>query len=388
MISKLRFSFALVLVLTGVISSCKKKEEVTTTERAVTITDESWTVADFGVIESGPSISGTLRPKRQATIRSQIGGAILAMYAEQGQAVGTGQVLATIDDRSLAEAVASAQSALQTARTSLSLSRREEERLETLVKAGAVAQRDVEAARRNTVTAQGQVAAAESQLSAAQKQMSYTRLTSPMGGKISEKTVNTGDIVQPGTAIYTVVDPSSMQLEAFVPADQLSEVRVGVPVQFSITGFPNQTFTGTVTRVNPSVDPATRQVRIYVEIPNTAGVLLGELFAEGRVASRTRTVLALPESAIDRRMVSPQVVRVKHGKTERVTVTLGPTDPATNTVQIVSGINRGDTILTGAALAITPGTEVRLAPPKGAAQPQPQRDTTMRDSLRADTTRR
>ncbi|HET6511138.1 MAG TPA: efflux RND transporter periplasmic adaptor subunit [Candidatus Kapabacteria bacterium] len=378
-----RFFITAVLLL---LASCGKKEEVTTTETSVSITSESWTVADFGVLETGPAISGTLKPKRQATIRSQIGGAILAMYAEQGQAVGTGQTLATIDDRSLTEAVTSAQSAVSTARSSLTLAQREEERLETLVKAGAVAQRDVEAARRNTINAQGQLSAAQSQLSAAQKQLSYTRLTSPMSGKISEKLASTGDIVQPGAAIYTVVDPSSMQLEAFVSADQLGEVRIGVPVQFQITGYPGQTFTGTVTRINPSVDPATRQVRIYVEIPNTSGVLLGELFAEGRVASRIKTVLTVPESAIDRRMVSPTVMRVKQGKTERVAVTLGPTDPATSSVQILTGVERGDTILLGAALAMTPGSSVRLTPKHGTQQ-QPV-DTTRRDSTMVDTSRR
>jgi RND family efflux transporter MFP subunit len=360
MISLPMRSTLLLLLICFLLIGCGKKEEVTTTERSVTISSESWSVADLGVLESGPAISGTLSPKRKATIRAQIGGAILQTYAEQGQSVGAGQVLATLDDRSLADMVASAQSAISTARSSLQLAQREESRLETLVKAGAVAQRDVEAARRNTINAQGQLAAAQSQLSAAQKQLSYTRLTSPMSGKISEKLISSGDIVQPGTAIYTVVDPSSMQLEAFVPADKLSEVRVGVPVQFRITGYANQVFTGTVTRINPSVDPATRQVRIYVEIPNTSGVLLGDLFAEGRVASRQSTVLTVPESAVDRRMASPTVMRVKQGRTERVTVVLGASDPQTNTVQIVSGVEIGDTVLTGAALSLTPGSAVRL----------------------------
>lgn len=359
--------------------SCGKKK-VATTERVVTISSESWTVADLGLIESGPAISGTLMPKRKATIRAQMGGAILQMAAEQGQAVSAGQTLAIIDDRSLTDAVSSAQSAVSTARSSLTIAQREEARLETLLKAGAVAQRDVEAARRNTVSAQGQLSQAQSQLATAQKQLSYTRLTSPMSGKISEKTVSTGDIVQAGAAVYTVVDPSSMQLEAFVPADQLSEVRVGVPVQFRITGYAAQIFTGTVTRINPSVDPATRQVRIYVEIPNTSGVLLGDLFAEGRVASRLKTVLIVPESAVDRRMVSPTVLRLKHGRTERVPVTLGASDPNTNSVQVLTGIARGDTVLTGAALSLTPGSAVRVTPRKGAQAV----DTVRRDTIRTD----
>ena len=209
-----------------------------------------------------------------------------------------------------------------------------------------------------------------------------------MSGKISEKTVSTGDIVQPGTAIYTVVDPSSMQLEAFVPADQLGEVRVGVPVQFRITGYANQIFTGSVVRINPSVDPATRQVRIYVEIPNTSGVLLGDLFAEGRVASRTRTVLTVPESAIDRRMASPTMLRIKQGKAERVAVTLGATDPNTNTVQVLTGVEVGDTVLTGAALSLTPGSAVRVTSKQDTQQPIDTTKRTDTSRVAIDTSRR
>jgi len=355
-----RLLFLLIISSSLFLSACKKKQTTTTTERTVAISKESFVVLQPGALESGPAISGTLTPKKEATIRAQIGGSVLQTFAEQGQFVKAGEVLATLDDRSLTDAVQSAQSAVTTARSNLTLSKREEDRLEALVKAGAVAQRDVEAARRNTVTAQGQLSQAEAQLAAAQKQLSYTRITAPMSGKVSEKTISTGDVIQPGTALYTVVDPSSLQLEAFVPADQLSEVRIGVPVQFRVTGYQDQTFTGTVTRINPSVDPTTRQVRIYVEIPNTSGTLLGDLYAEGRVASKLKTALVLPEAAIDRHMVSPSVLRLNQGKVERVIVTLGAVDEQNNRVQILTGVNSGDTILLGAAQSITPGTSVTV----------------------------
>jgi multidrug efflux pump subunit AcrA (membrane-fusion protein) len=94
--------------------------------------------------------------------------------------------------------------------------------------------------------------------------------------------VSAGDVVSPGGALFTVVNPASMRLEASVPASQLTSIRVGLPVEFSVTGYPNRLFGGRITRVSPTADPTTRQVRIVATIPNAGNTLVGGLFAEGR----------------------------------------------------------------------------------------------------------
>jgi multidrug efflux pump subunit AcrA (membrane-fusion protein) len=137
-------------------------------------------------------------------------------------------------------------------------------------------------------------------------------------------------------------------------------VRVNAPVRFSVSGYPGRTFTGTVERINPTADPATRQVRIYVSIPNEGSTLVAGLFAQGRVASETRTALLAPESAVDQRGVTPMVVRLKGGRAERVPVQLGLRDEAKGSYEIVSGLAAGDTLLVGAAQGITPGTPVKV----------------------------
>jgi RND family efflux transporter MFP subunit len=160
-----------------------------------------------------------------------------------------------------------------------------------------------------------------------------------------------------------VVDPSSMRLEASVPADQLSMVRVGVPVSFTITGYPDRQFLGRVTRINPTADPATRQVRIYVSIPNSGRTLVGGLFANGRIAATAHNGIAAPISAVDMRGTTPTVVRIKNGKADRVQVQLGIRDEGSERIEILSGVQSGDTLLLGAAQGITPGTPVRVSNP-------------------------
>jgi membrane fusion protein (multidrug efflux system) len=323
---------------------------------------EDTAVVARGSLQSGPSLTGTLTAERQAMIRAQIAGSVLAVTAEPGQPVRKGQSLARLDSAALTDAYNSARSAVTSARNNVNVATREEARQRALLAAGAVAQRAVETAQQTVVAAQAGLAAARSQLAGAEKQLGYTAVTAPFAGVVSERPISAGDVVQPGTALYTVVDPSSLQLEAAVSAEQLGQLRVGSPVEFTVTGYGNRTFRGQITRINPSADPTTRQVRVYAEIPNARNDLVAGLYAEGRIESQSRDALVVPETAVDRRMARPAVLLVRDGKVARVDVELGMVDDKEQKVEVRRGVQAGDVVLLGAAQQIQPGTPVRLAP--------------------------
>ena len=328
---------------------------------SVTVGSENIAVATTGSIMSGPTISGTLEPEREAVLRAQVQGSVLQTYADQGQAVSAGTVLARIDATGIQDAYNSARAGVVAARNAADIATRNQARNEKLLAAGAIAERDIEESRRAAIAAQAALEDANSRLATADKQFRSTTVTSPFGGIVSERPVSPGDIVQPGTALFTVVDPSSMRLEASVPAEQLSLIRVGVPVVFTVSGYPGRDFVGHIVRVNPTADPTTRQVRIYVSIPNAGRALVGGLFATGRISSATKTGLVIPASAVDVRGTSPS--RVRGGKAEKVQVQVGITDKTSETIEVLSGIQAGDTLLLGAAQGITPGTPVKVSLP-------------------------
>ena len=310
-------------------------------------------------LSTGPAISGSLEPERQATVRAEVSGSVLATSVEEGQPVAAGSVLARIDDSGLREGVLSAQSAVRSAEQQLAVARRNAERAESLVAGGAIPEREAESARWNVTDVQATLADARSRLSLAQEQLGKTVVRAPFAGVISERAVDAGDTVQPGTPLFTLVDPQRMRLVAQVPAERLPEVRVGTPVEFTIAGLPGR-FQGEIERINPVVDPATRQVEIHVSLPNEAGRLVGGLFAEGRVAAAARDVLAVPVAAIDYATGRAGVLRVAGDTVERVPVELGITDEDTERVEVKSGVAEGDLLLIGAARGITPGAKVRV----------------------------
>ncbi|HEX6307205.1 MAG TPA: hypothetical protein VFZ69_03395, partial [Longimicrobiales bacterium] len=140
------------------------------------------------------------------------------------------------------------------------------------------------------------------------------------------------------------------------------------PVEFRVNGYA-PTFTGRVDRVSPVADPVTRQVRVFISIPNAQNRLVGGLFAEGRIQAETHTGLLAPEAAL-RSITGAQaeILRVRAGVVEAVEVTVGLRDTRSDVVEIADGVAAGDTLLIGAARTVTPGTPVVVAPTRTAGR--------------------
>src|SRR5688500_18688555 len=287
-----------------------------------TLGTENVVVVSQAELASGPAISGNLQAAQEATVRAQISGTVLQTLVDEGSRVGNGTLLARIDDRTIRDQYLSARSAVTAAQSAADVAKRNLERSERLAAAGAFADRDVETARTQSEAAQSQLADARARLTLQEKQLADAQLRAPFSGIVARRHVSGGDVVQPGGEMFTIVDPTSMRLEGSVPANQLSAIRVGSPVQFSVSGYPDRAFTGRITRVNPIADPTTGQVRVVVALPNSGNNLVGGLFAEGRVANERRTALVAPSSAIDITGVKPFAIRLKDGRVERVDVEL------------------------------------------------------------------
>jgi len=355
------------LVMAVALTGCGAEAEKAVDEPAapssvVQIGQENVVRAVRGTIEVGPIVSGELRAQREATVRAELGGSMLQVAAEEGQAVARGALLGRIETRTLDDARRSAQSAVRSAENQLGVAQRETERTEKLVNAGALAARDLDVARNTVTTAEAQLADAKSRLASAERQLEDAVVRAPIAGIVSNRAVNAGDVVGIGDELFTIIDPSSMRLEAAVPSDDLRVLKVGVPVRFTVRGY-DQMFDGRIERIAPQADPGTRQVPIYVAIPNVGGRLVAGLFAEGRVLSQSASGVVVPTNAVNMSGAKPWVLRVNQGKTERVELTLGLRDSRTEQVEVTSGLSDGDVLLRGASQGITPGTAVQVSLP-------------------------
>ncbi|MGH7502723.1 MAG: efflux RND transporter periplasmic adaptor subunit [Longimicrobiales bacterium] len=353
---------AAALVMSVTLAACGggSEGEMANEDTAVLVGPENIVVVDSVDLASGPSLSGSLQPERAASIRAEVGGTVLQTLAEVGQRVRVGTSLARIEDTAIRDAFFSAQSAVTTAQQAASVARRNAERATRLAEAGAIAERDLEAARVAATTAEAQHADANARLAQAQKQLESTRVLAPITGIVSERAVSAGDVVSPGLPLFTVVDPTGMRLEAAVSASEIGKLRIGAPVDFTVNGYGERIFSGEITRINPTVDPATGQVGVMVSIPNAGGHLLGGVFAQGRIGTDAKRALAAPLNAVQISSSGASVLRIRNGTIERVNVQTGIRDEQAERIEVVSGLALGDTLLAGAAQGYTPGTPVRI----------------------------
>jgi RND family efflux transporter MFP subunit len=119
---------------------------------------------------------------------------------------------------------------------------------------------------------------------------------------------------------------------------------------------------GRVARISPTVDPASRAVTVYVQVPNKDGALRGGTFATGRLVLSTGEVLSIPTAAIRHRAdgSAPFVYRIKAGVIETATVQIGFNDEATGQVEIVDGLQAGDRIVVGNVGTLGRGMKVQI----------------------------
>lgn len=326
---------------------------------------ENVAVARTAMLRSGPPITGTLTADREARLRAEVAGAVLETRVEPGERVAAGDTLARIDDAAVRDAAQSARSGVAQATIAAEQAARELARAKRLGAAGAIADRDVESADRAAAAAQAQLEDARARLAGAEKALRNTVVRAPFDGVVSERVASVGDIVAPGAALFTVVDPRTLRVEAAVPASALGDVRVGAPVLFTVNGS-DRTLEGRVTRISPVVDPQTRQVRLLATVPNGRGLLVAGLFVEGRIASERREGVLVPAKAVDQTGLAPTVVRLRGGKVERVEVQLGLRDEGAELMEVRQGLAAGDTVLLGAARGVSVGTSIVVSAPSDA----------------------
>lgn len=326
----------------------------------ITLAPNDVASAALETIEEGTPITGDLHPIETVEVRARLEGDLVGVYAREGQRVTQGQLLAQFDAGEQVSAQRSAEADRASARTDLAATQWNLDQSEELFKAGAIAERDFKIAQQAVESAKARLAAAEAKLRTTSLASRDTRVLAPTTGTIDKRNVENGERVSRGTSMFTMVRNDKLELAAAVPARQANTVRVGQAVHFVADA---RTFDGRVARVSPTIDPTTRAITVYVEVPNESGELKGGTFASGRVVSRTLAgVLAVPTAAIRQSQEGghPFVYRIEGRAVSVAPVTLGVVDERIGRVEITSGLSAGDRVIVGNVGTLGRGMQVQI----------------------------
>ncbi|RUR88029.1 RND transporter [Nostoc sp. PCC 7120 = FACHB-418] len=371
-------------------------------------------------IETQPEYTGTTTPFRTISLRSQVEGRLLALNLDVGDTVKRGQNVGQLDDIILstnlkqAEAeLAALQSEVARATTQVSNARAQVERArlevvqaeadaqrqERLFKEGAISEQAAEQARTEAKTAtqalraateqvrteeqavaaaKGRVFAQQAVVAQTKERRSYTRLTSPLNGVITERVTEPGNLLQAGGEILKIADLSRIKVVVQVSELELGEIQVGQSVQVRLDAFPDQTIIGRVTRISPTADATARLIPVEVVTPNSQGNIGSGLLARVNFASQTPERVVVSQTAIQRegknQQSSPTTPRQSQNQNGTVyvvtdsqgkptvtarTVTLGKS--ADGKVEILSGLQPGEQYVARSGRPLKDGENVRLS---------------------------
>jgi len=291
---------------------------------------------------------GTLLANETVQITANVSDTISRIHFEDGQTVEAGDVLVELTDAEESALLAEAETLAEDAK-------RQFERFQGLVARGSASESQLDEQRREWQ-------AAEARLDAVRSRLRDRLVTAPFSGRVGLRRISPGALVSPGDTITTLVDDSQMKLDFSVPAIYFTSVRPGTRIEAVTPVLPDQTFVGTVSSVDSTIDPVTRAITVRALIPNAGHDLVAGMLMTLAVLRNEREAIVIAEEA-----VIPQgenkyvfVVREVEGehRAERRDVELGARVPGR--VEVLSGLVVGEQIITHGTLKVRPGMAVRI----------------------------
>jgi membrane fusion protein (multidrug efflux system) len=283
---------------------------------------------------------GTLTASDTVTVSPEIAGRIVTVSAAQGDRVARGDLLAELDTT-----IYQAQVAEADAKTKLW--RANAERANNLMAKGAGTPKAVD-------EATSELGVAEAALHLAQANLAKTKITAPFGGMLGLRMVSTGEYMTPGQAIFTLSRIDPLYVDFSVPQTELAILRQGTEIGIRTDAFPGERFVGKIVAIDPKLDAAARAVSVRAEIANEDSRLKPGLFIEVEIdAGKIENAVVVPEQTLVSRGDRVFVYALVDGKAELKPVKTGVRQAGK--VQIVEGLNVGETVVTDGQLKLRPG---------------------------------
>jgi RND family efflux transporter MFP subunit len=308
------------------------------------------------------TITGTLRPRAEVKVVAEVPARLERILKEEGARVNKGDLLAVLDDTDYRLTLERAKASLAVADANRAHAAVERDRANNLLKTGGITDKDHLAAQVSLQVADASVAQAKAEVAIAEQNVTRTKIIAPFSGRIADRLADAGTVLANGTPLFQIVDDSVLEFRGAVPSTDYAKVRVNAPVSVAIDALPDLKVTGTVTRIAPLVQERNRTFELVARVPGQAQ-LVGGLFARASIHVRkVPDALLVPPAAVLREGATTgeaQAFVIVNGKAERRPITLGVEQP--DAIQVVKGLNAGDTVIIDPPVSLASGAPVQLA---------------------------
>jgi len=319
--------------------------------------------------------TGTIFPEYESKIGPKISGTIEIVYVDEGDKVRKGQPLVQLDQQNLLIVVRQGQAAVRVAEAQLKEAevkvenlKKERERLANLLKKNVISQQkydDIDTAYSMAVTGieviRAQIFSARENLAMAEQKLSDTVIIAPFSGLIVKRFINQGEFVStmPPSPLFLIMNIDKVKTEIGLPEIHIARIHIGNPVDVIVDTYPDSIFKGTVSTINPMVDPVSRAFTVKVEIPNKDHRLKPGMFARVTIYPTIhKGALIVPFKSVMKRE-GATVVFVIEGATVRLrAVTAGITNE--REIEVMDGLKEGEEVIIEGHYGMADNTTVRV----------------------------
>ena len=377
-------------------SGCSAKGEV---EASPTVTVQV-DAAEKGPIQRKVVTDAVLYPRDQTAIIPKVVSSVKKWYVDKGSHVKAGQLLGELENQDLTGAAMKSQGGyaqaevtyqmtvqksaqdLKFAKQSLDSAQKFYDGRAALFKEGAVSAKDLDDASvalsqaKNTYdlaqkqydqkSAEGALTAAKGDTETANAAVSYTKITSPIDGVVTDRPYYPGETPATGTPIITVMDLSQVVARAHIAQLEAASLKVGDPATITIPGQLVQV-KGRVSLVSPAVDPNSTTVEVWVQAPNPKGSLRpGTSVRVSMVAETVKDAVVIPQAALLTTTdgVNTVIVLDSDNAPSKKKVKVGIRDGEAKTIQVTDGLAGGERVVTVGAFELANEDDPVLAKTK------------------------
>jgi RND family efflux transporter MFP subunit len=325
-----------------------------------------FTPADIAVVEvrsltRSIPFSGSLSPVVQTAVKSKVPGEVTRVLVREGEAVKDNQLLAQIETADLQSRLDAQAAALEEAKARLKIAEKNRENNQQLLRQKFISQNAYDTTESTYEAAAASVRSQEAQLRIARKALDDAAVRAPIDGVVATRSVNAGEKVGVDQALFTLVDLGRMEIEAPAPASEIPAVRAGQAASFRVDGFGERAFEGRIERINPTAQPGSRAIMLYISVRNPDGALRGGMFAKGQIVlDRSQPGAVIPATALREESGQAYVFTIENGKIARRAVKVGAAQPDEGLVEIVSGLERGMNVVAAKVSGLKAGAPAKL----------------------------
>ncbi|MGZ3920713.1 MAG: efflux RND transporter periplasmic adaptor subunit [Bacteroidia bacterium] len=308
------------------------------------------------------SLPGELMGFYETDIYPKVNSYVKTLFVDIGDKVPKGQLLAELEAPELSSKLNEGYSKYKAAESIFLNTKGKYNRLlQTSKTSGAVSPYDMDLSKTNVTSDSLGFIAAEANYHSLQELVSYLKITAPFDGIITERNISPGAFVGPSEknaqAMLIIKNESKLRLRISVPEKHVSEIKKEQEISFTVSGYPEKTFSGKVTRNSSNINTQLRSEVIEIEIENKTGILLPGMFAKVDLPlTRNEKTIIVPESAVATNMEHCFVIKLIGKKAKMIDVQKG--NVSDGKVEIFGDVKVGDVILKEANDEIKDGTVI------------------------------